>query len=198
MAVTAGLAAAASPAAAEGDPAGPEPQVLEVSGPFTATGTLVGGPCVFNQVVDGEGDWTGLGASTFHLEFCTEPIGTSVTFSSAGTFSITTAEGTLSGTLAGTVDAGLPGTEFPFDYELVVDDATDGLEGATGTLTLQGAFGLAAATAWGDISGTIELPPPTPSSKDDCKHGGWKNFVDGDGKPFRNQGHCIRYVLHHR
>jgi hypothetical protein len=47
------------------------------------------------------------------------------------------------------------------------------------------------------------LEPPTlavipivriPTSKDDCKHGGWRSFTDDEGTPFRNQGECIRFV----
>ncbi|HKY67841.1 MAG TPA: hypothetical protein VJM49_15770, partial [Acidimicrobiales bacterium] len=45
---------------------------LPVSGTFTATGTLASDGCAtFHQVVDGSGDWTGLGTTTLHLDFCT-------------------------------------------------------------------------------------------------------------------------------
>lgn len=36
--------------------------------------------------------------------------------------------------------------------------------------------------------------PPTPSTKDDCKKGGWMNLFRADGSPFKNQGDCIQYV----
>jgi hypothetical protein len=36
---------------------------------------------------------------------------------------------------------------------------------------------------------------PTPSTKDDCKNGGWGNFTDDQGEPFRNQGLCESFVL---
>jgi hypothetical protein len=36
--------------------------------------------------------------------------------------------------------------------------------------------------------------PPRPEVRDDCKNGGWQNYVDGTGEPFRNQGLCIRFV----
>jgi hypothetical protein len=39
-----------------------------------------------------------------------------------------------------------------------------------------------------------DLPPPVPKSKDDCKNGGWKNFVDDQGRPFKNQGDCVSFV----
>ena len=33
-----------------------------------------------------------------------------------------------------------------------------------------------------------------PTSKDQCKHGGWHNFTDNSGTPFKNQGDCVSYV----
>ena len=42
----------------------------------------------------------------------------------------------------------------------------------------------------------IEQPTPTqPQSKDDCKNGGWQNFSDSSGEPFRNQGQCVRTTV---
>lgn len=37
-------------------------------------------------------------------------------------------------------------------------------------------------------------PPPTPSTKDDCKDGGWQQLSDGSGTPFKNEGDCVSYV----
>jgi hypothetical protein len=34
--------------------------------------------------------------------------------------------------------------------------------------------------------------PPPPTSKAQCKHGGWRNF----GSTFKNQGQCVRFVNH--
>ena len=39
----------------------------------------------------------------------------------------------------------------------------------------------------------LEIALPTPSSKDDCKNGGWRELTRLDGTGFRNQGQCIRY-----
>jgi hypothetical protein len=37
-----------------------------------------------------------------------------------------------------------------------------------------------------------ETPTPTsPASKDDCKSGGWQNYVDANGQPFKSQGACV-------
>ncbi len=33
-----------------------------------------------------------------------------------------------------------------------------------------------------------------PASKEDCKKGGWMNFVKDDGQAFKNQGDCVSYV----
>lgn len=38
--------------------------------------------------------------------------------------------------------------------------------------------------------------PHTPKSKEDCKNGGYKTFVDANGNPFKNQGQCIAFVNH--
>jgi hypothetical protein len=36
----------------------------------------------------------------------------------------------------------------------------------------------------------------TPSSKDDCKDGGFVNFTDADGNAFKNQGQCVAFTNH--
>ncbi|MEK7098445.1 MAG: hypothetical protein AAB908_00925 [Patescibacteria group bacterium] len=36
---------------------------------------------------------------------------------------------------------------------------------------------------------TYEIPVAT--DKDQCKNGGWKNLVDSEGNPFKNQGQCV-------
>jgi hypothetical protein len=51
-----------------------------------------------------------------------------------------------------------------------------------------------------DISGikvngvTEALLVGPPTSKNQCKKGGWKTF---DNPPFKNQGQCVSYVVHH-
>jgi hypothetical protein len=48
------------------------------------------------------------------------------------------------------------------------------------------------------VNGTPEVPVPTvassPTTKNDCKHGGWKTFTNPS---FKNQGQCVSYVNHH-
>jgi hypothetical protein len=41
---------------------------------------------------------------------------------------------------------------------------------------------------------TYELSVGPPTSKDQCKKGGWRQF---DNPPFKNQGQCVAYVEHH-
>jgi hypothetical protein len=193
---------------AGGHPPGPRPQVLRVTGSFTASGQLLSDCGEFHQIVDGGGGWSGLGDSTFELDFCiantptTEP-GWPVL--DGGTFTVTTADGTLSGALTGWVDAtgtpppggGIP-TEFPAHLVLTITAGTGRFSAATGTLVLDGIFGPAAATFAGTVSGRVTIPPSTPQSVRDCRRGGWRHVVDDRGRPFRSQGHCIAYVRRHR
>jgi DNA-binding beta-propeller fold protein YncE len=41
-------------------------------------------------------------------------------------------------------------------------------------------------------AGIAVLPPRLPTSKDQCKNGGWRNFPG-----FKNQGDCVSFVVHH-
>ncbi len=36
----------------------------------------------------------------------------------------------------------------------------------------------------------VDDPPPVPTSKDQCKNGGWRDF----GSVFKNQGQCVAFV----
>lgn len=36
--------------------------------------------------------------------------------------------------------------------------------------------------------------PPVPTSKDECKKGGWMNMANDEGNPFKNQGDCVSFV----
>lgn len=168
---------------------------LAVSGSFTATGTLSTEGCpTFHQVVDGSGDWTSLGPVTLHLDFCTAFVGAE-DWPVLGTFEVVSAAGTLTGELGGTVKAGTQTPDgFPFTFDLTITAATGDLSGATGTLVLEGFFGIGAATAHGTVSGTVVTPPATPQTSDDCRHGGWRDLVDDAGQPFRDQGQCIAWI----
>lgn len=46
----------------------------------------------------------------------------------------------------------------------------------------------------GPFEGKVALMPiPSPTDKNQCKHGGWKKYAGPDG-PFKNQGDCIQFV----
>ncbi len=36
-----------------------------------------------------------------------------------------------------------------------------------------------------------------PAKVQQCKDGGWQTFTDASGQPFKNQGQCIAYAIHH-
>jgi hypothetical protein len=62
-----------------------------------------------------------------------------------------------------------------------------GLIAATDALTIA-----AAGSRW-----TYNFEPfRTPTTKDDCKNGGWENLRAADGSSFKNQGQCVSYVEH--
>jgi hypothetical protein len=45
------------------------------------------------------------------------------------------------------------------------------------------------------VNGVSQVPAPVvPTSKDACKHGGWRSF---DHPSFRNQGQCVSWFNHH-
>jgi hypothetical protein len=41
---------------------------------------------------------------------------------------------------------------------------------------------------------TFAPPFTVPTTKDECKDGGWQNLSHADGSPFKNQGACVSYV----
>ena len=53
---------------------------------------------------------------------------------------------------------------------------------------------------WVDFNGTtydFQLTNP-PTSKEQCKDGGFVNFTDALGHAFKNQGQCVSFVEHHQ
>jgi len=167
---------------------------VPVTGTFTGTGSLRTHPCSYLGVVaELDTDLTPLGATTIHLDFCIADAPPE--FPVDGTFTLEAESGTLAGDLTGFVDPRGLGPEFPFVFDLSVTTATGALAGTTGVLTADGFFGIGALTVSGSVSGTLLLPNRTPATKRDCKHGGWRELVDANGRPFRNQGQCVRSVV---
>lgn len=174
---------------------------LPVSGSFTGTGNFDSPPdCVaFHTWHDGSGTLTSLGDSTIHLDYC-------VTYTStgpsplAGTFTIEAAGGTLTGDVTGELAAVAEPEGYPAHYELTVTRGTGDYTGATGSLVIEAIWDGDPTPVYsihGTVSGSITLPPSTPTSEDDCRDGGWRDLVDHEGRPFRSQGHCIAWVRHH-
>ncbi len=50
----------------------------------------------------------------------------------------------------------------------------------------------------GLASAPISFRAPTPQSRDDCRDDGWRRVVDDQGRPFRSQGQCIKFVVRGR
>jgi hypothetical protein len=192
------LVGAAAPAGA---------QDIPVTGAFTATGTFELFDCDFaHEHTAGGGDLTGLGASTFSLDFCVAapdvledpwPV-------TSGTFTVIAPAGTLTGTMDGSFLAGTPQADgrFPFTYLLTITGGTGAYAGAGGRLTLDGLLEYVPIfdrNLEGTVSGTVTAPPPvhTPTSKADCKHDNWRNRTDEHGTVFRNKAACIRWVKRH-
>jgi hypothetical protein len=47
---------------------------------------------------------------------------------------------------------------------------------------------------WNSASGGPCNGGTVPTSKDDCKQGGWQHLVDSQSLPFKNQGDCVSFV----
>ena len=62
------------------------------------------------------------------------------------------------------------------------------------TNTVPTGFGSITLAYAGSLPHSIQLFNAVPTSKDDCKNGGWQTLVDGNGNPFKNQGDCVSYV----
>lgn len=174
---------------------------IPVTGTLTAEGSFDSPPgCpAFHTWHDGGGTWTGLGVSTFNLDYCVvlAPEGPSPL---DGTFTITAEDGTLTGRVTGSIAGAPVSGGWPGHYELTVTGGTGAYEQATGTLVFEVLFThptIPVLTMEGTVAGSINVPPATPTSRDDCRHGGWRDVVDEHGQPFRNVGDCISWVNHH-
>ena len=136
-----------------------------------------------------------LGSGTIHNEFVLIP--QSPGFRLEGTGVWTRSDGaTLSGTLSGTVD--LSTLPVHVTGSFIPTSGTGGLAGVTGEILSTGTP-LGPPGSVGDVftlSGTLTIPSPVPTDKEQCKHGGWQNFVDDQGEAFPNQGQCVSFVMH--
>ena len=46
------------------------------------------------------------------------------------------------------------------------------------------------------VNGTTAVYANTPTTKDDCKNGGYKTLTNTSGQTFKNQGQCVSYFEH--
>jgi hypothetical protein len=106
------------------------------------------------------------------------PTGNGYTHVEYSAAQIAAAVGTANGTPSSTL----------YDLYMIFDEGTDTPTGGT--------IGTAGAVHVDNISvnGVNEGSPTTPSNKSDCKNGGFANFTDNNGNPFRNQGQCVAFV----
>jgi hypothetical protein len=85
--------------------------------------------------------------------------------------------------------AGIPTTGTLEDLLIIFDEGTDtpatGLIGTPGTVTIDNV----------SVNGQVVGDSTKPTSKDQCKNGGWMTFQDPS---FKNQGQCVSYVVSHR
>jgi hypothetical protein len=66
---------------------------------------------------------------------------------------------------------------------------TGGFDGNVDALTI----GVNGSNTTYNFEYEAEVVVTTPTSKDECKKGGWESLTDADGNAFRNQGLCISY-----
>ncbi len=59
-------------------------------------------------------------------------------------------------------------------------------------------FGVTNSIDLGVASVPISFGPDVPTSRADCKDGGWRNLANDQGQPFRSKGQCVRYVVARR
>lgn len=55
---------------------------------------------------------------------------------------------------------------------------------------------LVGATSVVNTAGATNVPKP-PATQENCKKGGWESHTGEDGKPFKNQGQCIKWFNQH-
>ena len=161
------------------------PAEYRVSGSLSGTWRREARSCggsSFLATVHVTGDVAPFGSSTVGYAFCgndsthlIEPLG----------FTLTAPDGTVTGVGTG---SGFEGSEPPF----AVTAGTGRYAGITGTITFSPDYGVPVVHL--TASGTVSFGPPFPTTRDDCKHEGWRNVVNDQGQPFKNQGQCINFV----
>lgn len=196
-------AAVVTSAAVVGLPAGADAVEQPVSGSMSGTTEVAFTACpIIGNTVDVAGDLTTLGTSSLDLLFCVlPPIRDNHWPISHGSFTIATADGTLTGSeVTGFVEP--QRAPFLVHLQLTVSGGTGRFEGATGSLALEGVFTFVVDPETGHptghaevtLTGTADVPLPLARTKADCKNGAWRVHADDEGRPFRNQGACVAFI----
>lgn len=141
-----------------------------------------------------DGGHCGGGAPRFNLELdgasnaflgCNSVLGTRTPAATAGW---THVEFSAADIAAAVVLAGGTPASTLTDLYIIFDEGSDTPTG--GTIGTAGTVNIDNISVNGDVVGS----PTSPTTKDDCKKGGWMNLMRADGTSFKNQGDCIQYV----
>jgi len=172
-----------------------------VSSTYSAGALHLAKTCPTSTVASAYGDITGLNGQTFttgsftlaNAAQCQGGSPRFNVFTTTGTFFLgcnnVTPTTNSDGTVTYTFDAAsiaAAGGQVPFPTGTITDVAV--------IIDVQGTADVSNIT----VNGTPEVPAPVvtgpPTSKNACKHGGWKSFTNPS---FKNQGQCVSYVAHH-
>jgi hypothetical protein len=136
------------------------------------------------------GEWCGAGAPRFNLQL--DQAGNQNAFLGClgGTQTVlgngwTHVEFTAAQIQAAVVTAGGTPASTLYDLYIIFDEGND--------LTGNGTPGLVHIDNI-SVNNQVVGSPTSPTSKDDCKNGGWQNMLDANGKSFKNQGDCVSYI----
>jgi hypothetical protein len=89
---------------------------------------------------------------------------------------------------AAVLAAGGSPTSTLYDLYLIFDEGTDTPVG--GTIGIAGLIHIDNIS----VNNAVVGSPTTPTSKDQCKNGGYQNYTDDNGNTFPNQGQCVAFV----
>jgi hypothetical protein len=149
----------------------------------------------------GEDSVTGSGTASFWGQFQIDVRSGPIGQNPSGQASFQSAVGLLSGSASclevrdNVATFNVPGTSFGLITFQVTDNAglgvADLIEGIPTGRTASDCSPLTGAVSGSVLTGDIVVhdAPPLPTTKDECKNGGWKTFG-----VFRNQGDCVSFV----
>lgn len=198
------LVGAAGPAGADEADGVDEAGRGRIAGSFAGDGDFVNDPCAIPEVPDtagigvaftASGDLSSLGATDLEGILCLDPRDGRA----FGPLTLSAERGTITGDIDGERVESPDLDPSTFDLDYTVSGGTGRFAGASGTLSVQLTVRIATLPIEvdGAIDGRVTVPPRTPTSTADCKHGGWRHLVDDQGRPFGSQGACIRWVRQH-